>query len=165
MVNTMRNMKKRTFTLWHSIVGLFGLVFVEAALLSQFPQVDTLLIVGSAGVGALATLYIATEVIEEVRNARHMLVLLSVVLAEFVLFFACEYWFLLMLDPLSFPTLLMDPVSLILHSVMIFVFNPLAMPGTFTARALLLVNTLGALGLAMFILQNVWQFRRVASKD
>ncbi len=92
-----------------------------------------------------------------------MLVLLSVVTLELLIFFAFQYLFLLGVEPTSFPTLLADPVSLGLHSTMIFVFNPLYLPATALGRALLLVNTLGALGLVLFILQNVWQFRSKAA--
>ena len=113
-----------------------------------------------AALGAVVTIYVATEVIEEVRGPRHMLTLLSVVVAEFVIFFTFQYWYLSLISPTSFPTLPLDPAGLLLHSTMVFVFNPLYLPANFIGRALLLINTASALGLVLFILQNIWQFRR-----
>jgi hypothetical protein len=86
--------------------------------------------------------------------------LLTAVVAQFVIFFAFQYYLLLSAEPLSFPTLLTDPVSLLLNSVMVFVFNPLYVPNTDAARGLLLIETFAALGLALFVLQNISQFRR-----
>ncbi len=89
-----------------------------------------------------------------------MLILLCAVLFEFLLFFTFQYMFLLQVDPASFPTLQLEPITLLLHSTMVFAFNPLYMPATLAGRALVLINTFGALGLVLFILQNIWQFRR-----
>jgi hypothetical protein len=111
-------------------------------------------------IGSLTTIYIATEVIEEVRGAFHMIMLLCAIVLQFVLFFAFQYLFLARVQPASFPTLSLDPLSLLLHSVMVFVFNPLYIPGTSVARALLLIQTFAALGLALFVLQNIGEFRR-----
>jgi hypothetical protein len=118
------------------------------------------IILATAIIGSLITIFVATEVIEEVRGAFHMLVLLTAVVAQFVIFFAFQYYLLLSAEPLSFPTLLTDPVSLLLNSVMVFVFNPLYVPNTDAARGLLLIETFAALGLALFVLQNISQFRR-----
>ena len=112
-----------------------------------------------AFIGGTATIVVSTEAIEEVKNATHMLVILSGVVFEFVAYFAFQYWYLLMILPYSFSGISDDPVSLLLHSTMIFVFNPLYLPTNAVGRALLLINTLQALVLAFFILQNIWQFR------
>lgn len=158
-----RDMSRRQFTLWHSIVGTGLLLIAEWAFL-QFllPSAAIWLLLLAATAGAIGNVYVATEVIEEVRNAWHMLWLLSVIVAEFVILFAFEYGFLLLLQPASFPTLPLTLVALLMHSVMVFVFNPLYIPATAWGQELLLVNTLGALGLVMFILQNLNQFRRGA---
>ncbi len=123
-------MTRRKFKLSHSIFGLLFILALEGLLLYLWPaNTMALLILGFAAVGSLVTLYVATEVVEEVRSPSHMVVLLSVIVAEFVLFFACEYWYLILLSPTSFPTLPPDVVSLLLHSMMVFVFNPLYLPG------------------------------------
>jgi hypothetical protein len=126
------------------------------------PEQALWLILLGAAAGAVGNIYVATEVIEEVRNAWHMLMLLSIIVGEFVIMFSFQYGYLLMLEPGSFPMLVMNPVTLLLNSVMVFVFNPLYMPATLGGQALLLVNILGALGLVLFILQNIGQFRRSA---
>jgi len=154
-------MTRKKFELWHSAAGLVILVLAEALLTKLFPVGATAwLILPLSLVGAMATIYVATEVIEEVRQARHMLLMLSAVVAEFVLFFACQYWLLLPLSPMSFPSLSQDPASVLLHSLMVFVFNPLYVPQTALGKMLLIINTVTALGLVLFILQNVWQIRR-----
>lgn len=112
-----------------------------------------------AFIGGAAIIMVSTEVIEEVRNATHMLMLLSGVVFEFVAYFAFQYWYLLMILPYSFSGINVDAVSLLLHSAMIFVFNPLYLPTNAIGRGLLLINTLESLVLAFFILQNIWQFR------
>jgi hypothetical protein len=149
------------FKLSHSIAGLAALLVIQGLGVYALPQLAMAwLTLAFAAAGAIVTLYVATEVIEEVRNAQRMLALLSAVSAEFVIFFAFEYLFLTMVSTTAFPTLPHDAVSLGLHSMMIFVFNPLYLPGNALGRALLLINTASALGLVMFILQNIWQFRR-----
>ena len=159
-------MKKRHFTLWHSLVGTAALLLVEWFLLYLFaPEGLRLWVIFiSSIVGAIGNIYVSTEVIEEVRSAWHMLTLLSVVVGEFVVLFAFEYWYLLRIEPASFPTIPPSPTGFLLHSVMVFVFNPLYLPGTSAGQTLLLINTLGALGLVMFILQNVGQFRSSKNK-
>ena len=153
-------MRIKKFRLSHSVLGLLVLLVVQGALVYLFPVgLMAWLVLCFAIAGAATIIYVATEVIEEVRNASHMLWLLSAVVAEFVLFFAFEYWFLITISPSSFPSLPSDLVSLLLHSIMVFVFNPLYLPGNFIGRALLLINTTSALGLVLFILQNIWQFR------
>src|SRR4051812_23247449 len=123
---TRRKIKtKKTFRLSHSLIGGAGLLVLEALAIVLAPDITDWLVCVAAVLGSIAALSIATEVIEEVRSARHMLQLLVAVVAEFVLFFAFQYYFLLGFDPNSFPTLSLDPLSLLLHSTMIFVFNPL----------------------------------------
>jgi hypothetical protein len=104
-------------------------------------------------------IYVAIEAIEEVKGRLHVLIFLSLVVLEFIIFFSFEYWYLLLIQPASFPVLTTDWLSLLLHSTMVFVFNPIYLPATVAGRALLLINTLGALGLVLFILQNIWQLR------
>lgn len=155
-------MTRQKFKLSHSLLGTGALLAGEAFVLFllNYADIGAYFVLAAAALGAAVNLYVATEVIEEVKNAQHMLVLLFAVLCEFVIFFAFQYQYLLWVDPNSFPTLGADTVSLLLHSVMIFVFNPLYLPASLFGRVLLLINTLGALGLVLFILQNIWQFRR-----
>ena len=154
-------MTRRKFKLSHSVVGLILLLALQGLLLYMWPVgAAAWLLLCFAAVGAIVTLYVATEVVEEVRSPSHMVVLLSVVVAEFVLFFACEYWYLGLVSPASFPTLPPDITSLLLHSMMVFVFNPLYLPSDTLGRVLLLINTASSMGLALFILQNISQFRR-----
>jgi hypothetical protein len=150
-----------TFKLSHSLFITVVLIFIELVLsyVSLPVGIGTGIILLVAAVGALANIYIATEVVEEVRGSRHMLVILSVIMLEFVVFFAFQYWFLQLAQPSSFPTLDNDAVSLVLNSVMVFVFNPLYAPATLAARAMLLIDTFGALGLVLFVLQNITSFR------
>lgn len=140
------------------MAGLTGLLVVECLLVAGFPEATWLILLASV-VGAIGALYVATEVIEEVRNTPRMLAFLSAVVVEFVLFFALEYWFLIVVSPQSFPGLLADPSALLLSSLMVFVFNPIYLPATTVGRVLLIVNTASALGLVLFVLQNVWQIR------
>ena len=156
-------MTRKKFKLSHSIIGLLLLLAMQGIMVYLWPVGGvawlTLLF---AIVGAVVTLYVATEVVEEVHKPSHMVVLLSIVVAEFVIFFAFEYWFLTLVSTNSFPTLPPDAVSLLLHSMMVFVFNPLYLPGNTLGKLLLLVNTASSMGLALFILQNISQFRRAA---
>ena len=152
----------KTFRFWHSVAGAAALVLIEYALaftgLGDSARIGIILAI--AIIGSLVTIFVATEVIEEVRGAFHMLMLLTAVVGQFVVFFAFQYFFLGSIEPASFPTLSLDPVSLMLDSVMAFVFNPLYIPGTGAGRSLLLIETFAALGLALFVLQNISQFRR-----
>lgn len=158
-------MKKRRFTLWHSVAGTALLLAVEGILLRAWPDVQAgaALILICAAAGSMANIYVTTEVIEDVRAALHMLTFLSIIVGEFIIFFTFQYWYLLLVQPASFPTLMPDGTSLLLHSTMIFVFNPLYLPATGAGRALLLINTLASLGLVLFILQNIGALRRSAS--
>lgn len=162
LVRYNKSMKREPFTLWHSLVGMALLLSVETVgLLFLVPiGFGALLLFGTAVVGAVVLLFVSTEIIEEVRSPLHMLSLLSLVVAEFVVFFAFQYFFLVCIDPSSFPTIPPNIIGYVLHSTMVFVFNPLYLPGTGLGRALLLVNTLASLGLAFFILQNVGQFKK-----
>ncbi|MBA3788789.1 hypothetical protein H0X32_00120 [Patescibacteria group bacterium] len=154
-------MKRKRFNLMHSIVGIALLVVVEAGILFLFgnsPFTAGVIVFFSLG-GALGIVIISTEVIREVRNADHMLFLLSAVITEFIVFFAFQYWYFSVAMPGSFQGLVLDPPSLLLNSIMIFALNPLYLPLNAYAKALLLVNTLGALSIVLFVLQNIWQFR------
>jgi|GEM_PF-1110966 hypothetical protein len=158
-------MKRKKFHLSHSVLGAILLVGLEGFLLfllgrvSSYADARGILILVVALFGGVANVVVATEVIEEVRNARHMLFILSAVVAEFVAFFAFQYWYLIEILPESFPALGNNPIDLLLHSTMVFVFNPLYLPANAVGRSLLLINTFAALALVLFILQNVWQLR------
>jgi hypothetical protein len=43
---------------------------------------------------------------------------------------------------------------------MIFVFNPIYAPVTALGKGMLIIETFGGLGLALFVLQNIGQLRR-----
>ncbi len=154
-------MKNKKFTLFHLFWGIVGLLIVQAFLLWFWPNANTneilIIIFGIVGVGM--NIYVAIEAIEEVNSRLEMLIFLSLIVIEFIVFFSFEYWFLILEQPASFPTLTPDFLSLILHSTMVFVFNPLYLPATAVGRVLLLINTIGTLGLVLFILQNIWQLR------
>jgi len=158
-------MKRKRFHLSHSLAGAVILLAAEGGLLwalgstSFHSPAQWIVVLVFAFVGAVANIVVATQVISEVRNATHMLAFLSGVVSEFVAYFAFQYWYLLGILPNSFAGISNDPVTLLLHSTMIFVFNPLYPPADIVARGLLLINTLGALVLVLFILQNIWQFR------
>ena len=160
-------MKHKKFKLSHLLLGIVGLLALEAALLYFLPVVgaNEILILIFAIIGAGMNIYVAVEAIEEVKSRLHVIVFLSLIVLEFVVFFAFEYWYLLIVQPASFPALNIDLLSLLLHSTMVFVFNPLYLPATVVGRALLLVNTLSALGLVLFILQNIWQLHTKTSKS
>ncbi|HEV8677437.1 MAG TPA: hypothetical protein VN701_01235 [Candidatus Paceibacterota bacterium] len=159
-------MTRKKFRLSHSITGLAGLLVLQAILLVLLPaSINEWLGLAFSLAGAVVAMYVATEAIEEVRNYRWMFVFLSVIVAEFIIFFAAEYFFLLHSSPASFPTLGSDPASLGLASIMVFVFNPLYEPADTLGRLMLFINTATSLGLAFFILQNVSQLRRLAPKN
>jgi len=152
---------RKQFKLWHSVVGIIALLCVETLLVSVLfhSEVGVFLILLTALCGGAWIVVLSERVVREVKHAMHMLVLLSGTMAEFIVFFACQYALMLAVAPTSYPELPYTPFGLLLHSTMIFVFNPLYLPATEWGRALLLVNTLGALVLVLFILQNIWQFR------
>jgi len=154
---------RNKFTFWHSLMSMLGIAALEAIAitLTKGSGWEVWILVLGAAIGSTVNLYVATEVIEEVRNARHMFALLSAVLGEFLIFFALQYAFMLTIDPTSFPTLNLNPVTLLLHSTMVFVFNPLYLPGTLAGQAMLLINSLASVGLVVFILQNLSQLRRL----
>ena len=154
-------MKRKHFTIWHSLEGLGILLIVQYAALHVLPSALWLPVVYlGAALGAIGTTYVSTEVIEEVKSSWHMLLLLCVTTTEFVAFFAFQYWFLITIEPGSFASMPFTFMSIALNSVMIFVFNPIYLPTSESGQALLLINTLGALGLVLFLLQNISQFRK-----
>lgn len=156
---------RKRFSFAHSLAGVALLLGIEGALVGLFDVIfgtnsaGALVIVLGAMVGGLFVTLIATEVIEEVRKAVHMLFLLSAVVFEFIVFFAFQYWYLSLIVPGSFHMLPLDTISMLLQSTMVFALNPLYLPTTQSSQALLLINTLESLVLAFFVLQNVWQFR------
>lgn len=157
--------KRKRFSFAHSLAGVALLLGIEGALVGLFDvmfgtnSAGAFVIVIGALIGGLFVILIATEVIEEVSKAVHMLFLLSAVVFEFMVFFAFQYWYLSLIVPGSFHALGMDTTSMLLQSTMVFALNPLYLPATQPAQALLLINTLESLILAFFVLQNVWQFR------
>ena len=152
-------MENNKFKLSHLFLGITGLLILEGALLWFLPLViiNEWLIILFVVVGVGINIYVSIEAIEEVKSHLRLLLFLLLIVLEYIIFFAFQYWFLILLQPESFPTLPTDIFSLLLHSTMIFVFNPLFLPATIVGRVLLLINTLSALSLVMFILQNVWQ--------
>jgi len=157
--------KRKRFNFAHSLAGVALVLGLEGTLVGLSNVIfgtnlaGSVVVVIGALIGGLFVIVIATEVIEEVRKPFHMLILLSAVVFEFIVFFAFQYWYLSIVAMESFQFLLLDPISMLLHSTMVFALNPIHMPMTSPARALILINTLESLVLAFFVLQNVWQFR------
>lgn len=157
---------RKRFNFAHSLAGVALVLGLEGALVGLSDLIfgahtaGIFVITTGALAGGLFVILIATEVIEEVRKPLHMLVLLSSVVFQFIVFFAFQYWFLSIIAPGSFQFLSLDPISMLLCSTMVFALNPLYLPMTQAAQAILLINTLESLVLAFFVLQNVWQFRQ-----
>jgi hypothetical protein len=151
---------RRRFNISHSVIAIVILLIGEAIFASVIPSIASWLILLASLLGGGAIVVIATDVVEEVRNSKRMLILLSATVVEFIIFFAFQYHFILHIDPTSFKDLLQEPVSLLLQSTMTFALNPLYLPETVTAKALLLINTIESLVLALFVLQNIWQLHR-----
>lgn len=160
-------MKYKKFKLSHLFLGILGLLIIESILIFFLPTVTIkewfIILFVIIGVGM--TTYVAIEAIEEVRDHLELLSFLLLIVLEYIIFFAFEYLFLVLIQPESFPTLTPDAISLFLHSTMVFVFNPLYLPATIVGRILLIINTLSALGLVLFILQNVWQIHSEKPKS
>lgn len=157
----MKNIRNKKFKLSHLFLGIAGLLIVQGVLMWQLPSVaanETFIVIFGI-IGSVMNIYVSVKAIEEVKGHLHMLLFLSFIILEFILFFAVQYWFLMIVQPTSYPTLPLDALSLILHSTMVFVFNPLFLPATTAGRALLLVNTFSSLCIVLFILQNIWQLR------
>jgi len=160
-------MKNKKFKLSHLLVGILGLLIIESIFIFFLPVViiNEWLIIIFILIGVGMNTYVAIEAIEEVRDHLQLLSFLLVIVLEYIIFFAFEYFFLILVQPASFPTLTPDMVSLFLHSTMVFVFNPLYLPATIIGRVLLAINTLSALGLVLFILQNIWQIHSEKSNS
>ena len=154
-------MKKVKFKLWHSLFGIAIILLIEIVVYFIFPEgaIPLASVYVASILGSLITIYVATEVIEEVRGSSHMFVLLTVIIAQFIALFAFEYWFIIAIDPATFPTFSTEPLDLFLQSIMVFVFNPIYVPATASGRALIIIDTFGSLGLALFVLQNIGQLR------
>ncbi len=155
-------MKRRKFKLSHSLLGTAALIVAESLLIFTHTPVAVAegVILAASIAGIIVTIFVATEAVEEVKGSMNMFMILSLVILEFLVFFAFQYWFLCLAQPASFPDLSLDPISLMLTSVLVFVFNPINLPATIAGRGLLLIEIIGSLGLVMFVLQNVSQFRR-----
>ena len=145
----------------HSIFATALLLVIEGVLILLIPNqmFDQYGVILVALVGGAGIIIVAMEAIEEVKNPRHMLLLLSAVVFEFITFFAFQYWYFSLAMPGTFQGLTLDPVTLLLHSTMVFAFNPLYLSSNVSGRALMLINTLESMALVIFVLQNVWQFR------
>lgn len=149
----------RPFTLWHSVVGAALFVALEAVCLFFYPAATAWVVSIFSAVGAFGTMYVATEVVEEIHHLRRMILLLVAVIAEFIALFAFQYHFLAAHDALAFPAYSPDALSAVLQSLMVFVFNPISLPADAAGKLLLIINTLAAIGLVLFILQNISQLR------
>jgi len=154
-------MQRKRFHVLHSIIATTLLLLVEGVLAAMianhvFDQYGVILVALLGGAGIIL---VAMEAIEEVRNTRHMLLLLSAVVLEFIVFFAFQYWYFSWALPGAFQGLTLDPITLLLHSTMVFAFNPLYLPSSISGKALMLVNALESMALVIFVLQNIWQFR------
>lgn len=160
-------MKNKKFKLSHLFFGITGLLVVEGALIFSLPivTINEWLVIIFVIIGVGMNMYVAIEAIEEVKGHLRLLSFLLLIVLEFIVFFAFEYLFLLILQPTSFPSLTPDAFSLVLHSTMVFVFNPLYLPATIVGRALLIINTLSAISLVLFILQNIWQIHSEKPKS
>lgn len=160
-----RKPRRKRFNFAHSLAGVALVLGAEGALVGLSELIFGTQIAGifvittSALAGGMFIILIATEVIEEVRKPLHMLVLLSSVVFQFIVFFSFQYWFLSAIAPGSFGALPPDAISMLFASTMVFALNPMYPPMTQSAQALILINTLESLVLAFFVLQNVWQFR------
>lgn len=154
-------MNRKHFHLWHAILGTALLLIIEGALvwIMSGTNLRIAFVLLFALLGGIVNVLMATDVVEEVKNARHMLMVLSAVLALFIVYFAFQYGFLTAIVPGSFQGLTTNPIDTLLHSTMIFVFNPIYLPTTVAARALLLINTFTSLIVVLFVLQNIWQLR------
>ncbi len=152
-------MKRPRFHLWHSVLTTTVLVGIEFAFVHAPLMIALAAILVLASVGAIITILAATEAIEEVRGSRMMYAMLTCVLLQFTVYFACQYRLLALVQPMAFPTLPNGPADYLLASIMAFVLNPLYLPATTVGKSLLIIETLGAVGLVLFVLQNMYQFR------
>jgi uncharacterized membrane-anchored protein len=153
-------LRRRKFKFSHSLIGIIALLILEAFFVAITPMIGIAMVLLGALAGGIAVVIIATDVIEDIRQMQRMLWFLCITVIEFIVFFAFQYHFLAHLQPESFSGLESDPVTLLLHSTMIFALNPLYLPQTIAGKALLLINTLETLVLALFVLQNIWQLHR-----
>lgn len=152
-------MTRRRFHLWHSVLMTAALVLIELVFLHVSTLYAETLLLLVAAVGAAVTIFAATEAIEEVRGRRNLFAMLTLVLIQFVVYFAFEFWLLDLIQPAAFPTLANGPTEYLLSSLMVFVMNPIYLPVTPSGELLLIIETFGAIGLVLFILQNIYQLR------
>lgn len=153
-------MSRPRFHLWHSVLGTVVLVLIEIACLQTSTPVALTVLLVLAAVGAGVTIFASTEAVEEVRGSRALFIMLTLVIIQFVLYFAFEYWLLDMLQPAAYPTLGNGPTDYLLASLMVFVLNPVNLPATAAGQLLLIIETVGAIGVVVFVLQNISQLRR-----
>jgi hypothetical protein len=153
-------MRGKKFNISHSILGIAAILLLQILIVSFIPALAGISILAGAIVCGIGIVVIATDVVEEVRESRKMLILLSVTVLEFIVFYAFQYYLILQVEPGSFQNLIQEPVTLLLQSAMVFALNPLYLPINITGKALLLINTLESLALGLFVLQNIWQLHR-----
>jgi hypothetical protein len=153
---------KERFSYLTSIKGLVGILLSEALLLWLASKIDfsvTLMILLIAVAGMVSILILSKEVIYEYSDHVTVLIMFLATIVQFIIFFAFQYWFLLVYSQDSFSGFAMLPVDFLLHSTLIFLFNPMVIPNTETARALMLSNLFGSVIIIIFILQNIWHFK------
>jgi len=159
--------KDKKFDVLHLFFGIAGLLVLEGVLLQYLSALDvsesTILLFSF--IGAAMNMYVAIQAIEKVNRRLPMLVFLFLIILEFITFFAFEYWYLVLAQPASFPTVSADMLNLFLHSTMVFVLNPIHLPATPAGNILLLINTLSSFGIVIFILQNIWQLHHVRQRE
>jgi hypothetical protein len=155
--------KREKFEVFHLFFGIVGLLVLEGFLLQFLPLNgrEEVIIIPFTLIGTVINMYVAIQAIEKVNSRLSMLMFLFLIILEFITFFAFEYWYMVLLQPASFPTLAPDMLSLLFHSTMVFVFGPIYLPATEAGKALMLINTLSSLGIVIFILQNIWQLHHM----
>ena len=153
----------KKFGVFHLFFGIIGFLIFEGVLLQFLPatSIDEVIVLLFSIIGAIVNMCVAIQAIEKVNSRLPMLIFLFLIVLEFITFFAFEYWYLILVEPTSFPTLPVNMLSFLLHSTMIFVFNPLHLPTTEAGNVLLLINTLSSFCIVIFILQNIWQLHQI----
>ena len=123
---------EKKFDILHLFFGIAGLLVLEGVLFQFLPVIgaEEAIVLLFSVVGVTMNMYVAIQAIEKVNSRLPMLVFLFLIILEFITFFAFEYWYLILFEPTSFPTVAPDMLSLLFHSTMVFVFNPLFLPAT-----------------------------------
>src|ERR1035437_2118853 len=84
----MHSTKDKKFKLTHLFLGTGGLLIIEGILLLilRVGNIEKGIILHCTIVGAVMNIYIAIEAIEEVKSRLHILVFLSLIVLEFIIF-------------------------------------------------------------------------------